>query len=115
MYRKLLFITTALFYFFQAEAQRTQVFSDPTAYYNRALELYDKEKYSAAVKEFRDYLEKGKELELQINSKFYLAFCALHLGHDDAEEQMLELLDRHQNHPQSNMGSFLLARHYYRS
>src|SRR5688572_22655713 len=105
----LLFFTSAL----SLQAQVTQVYSDPLAIYNRGLELYDKEKFAAAIPEFEAYLEQGKEFELLINSRFYIAFCHMALDHKDAEQQILNLLEEHSDHPKANYARFRLGQYYY--
>lgn len=94
-------------------AQQTQVYSDPMVLYNRGLELYDKEKFAAAIPEFEAYLEQGKEFELVINSRFYIAFCHMALDHKDAEQQILNLLEEHPDHPKANYARFRLGHYYY--
>lgn len=94
-------------------AQETPVYSDPVSYYNNGLELYDKEKFAAAITEFETYLEKGTEYEFRINARFYLAFCHNELNHKDAEQQILNLLEEHPDHPKSNYARFVLGRSYY--
>jgi len=51
MLRKTLSLSFILLAFW-AKAQKTLVYSDPVAIYNRGLELYDKEKFAAAIPEF---------------------------------------------------------------
>lgn len=103
-------ITLTCFY---SQAQETQVYTDPVSYYNNGLELYDKEKFGAAITEFETYLEKGGEYELKINARFYIAFCHNELNHKDAEQQILNLLEEHPDHPKSNYARFVLGRSYY--
>lgn len=94
-------------------AQQTLVIEDPVAQYNMGLELYDKEKFAAASTAFKAYLEKGEEFQLRILSEFYMAFCAIRLEQADAEQQMLDILESHPDHPKTNYARFLLGTYYY--
>jgi len=51
-----------------AFAQETRIYADPVSRYNNGLELYDKEKFAAAITEFSAYLEQAVEAELRINA-----------------------------------------------
>ncbi|MDX5321225.1 MAG: tetratricopeptide repeat protein, partial [Bacteroidota bacterium] len=94
-------------------AQETPIYTDPVSYYTNGLELYDKEKFGAAIVEFETYLAKGSEFELRINAQFYIAFCHNELDHKDAEQQILNLLEEHPDHPKANYARFVLGRSYY--
>ena len=94
-------------------AQETQIYTDPVSLYNNGLELYDKEKFAAAITEFEAYLEKGEEFQMRINARFYIAFCHNELGHQDAEQQILNLLEEHPDHPKANYARFVLGKSYY--
>ncbi len=111
MLKKLLFLIP-IFASLGLSAQQTLEYSDPVLWYNRGLELYDKEKYAAAIPEFEEYLETGEEYELKINARFYLSFCHLELDHKSAEQEVLNLLDEHPDHPKANYAYFLLGRYY---
>ncbi len=96
-----------------AFAQETRVYADPISRYNNGLELYDKEKFAAAITEFNAYLELEKDAELRINATFYIAFCHNELGHKDAEQQILNLLEAYPEHPKANYASYILGKSYY--
>ncbi len=96
-----------------AYAQETRIYADPISRYNNGLELYDKEKFAAAITEFSAYIEQAEEHELRINASFYIAFCHDELGHKDAEQQILNLLEAHPEHPKANYARYILGKSYY--
>jgi TolA-binding protein len=46
-------------------APNTAAVSNPVSYYNRGLELFDKEKYGSAIHEFEDFSENNPRYRLQ--------------------------------------------------
>ena len=49
-------------------AQRTAIYEDETRIYQRAIELFDKEKYAAAQKHFNLFAEKSKDQIYVVNA-----------------------------------------------
>jgi len=96
-----------------AFAQETRIYADPIARYNNGLELYDKEKFAAAITEFKAYIQSAQETEVLINAEFYVAFCHNELNHKDAEQQILNLLEAYPEHPKANYGRYVLGKSYY--
>lgn len=114
MYKKIIIITLVLWVLpFGAQAQKTMAVADPVSYYNRAVQLYDKEQYASAMAQFEDYIQIGKDAELVINAKYYIAIAALHLGHDRAEEGVETFIETYPGHIKTQMAHFQLARYYY--
>jgi TolA-binding protein len=110
---RIFFISLFIIRGFYVSGQQTRIYSDPVSHYSKGLDLYDKQKYTAAISEFGLYLEKGKEEELLTVSRFYLAFCAIALENRDAEQMTLNLLEDYPGHPKANYARFLLGRLYY--
>lgn len=95
-------------------AQETIIYQDPVQHYNKALELYDKEKFGAAIQAFETFLEQNKDFQLSINSRYYIAFCHLELEQAQGEQQILDLLEQHSDHPKANFARFMLGKAYYK-
>ena len=72
--------------------QKTSVYTHNLATYNAALELYDKEKFSAAQDKFAAALKAvdEKKSEIAVNSKYYHAICGLELFNINAENLLIE-------------------------
>lgn len=108
----------ALFFVFLPHfsgAQKTAVYTDKYKDYREALELYDKAFYSAAQEKFEKIILAVKDPhdEVQINSEYYSALCALHLFHPDAEYMLQEFIERHPESPQVKTVYLHLGRHFY--
>jgi tetratricopeptide (TPR) repeat protein len=98
-------------------AQKTMIYSEEYRAYNDALELYDKEKYSAAQEKFRLTIASisNKQDEVRTNAEYYYAVCALELFHGDAEHLLNEFVFNHPDHPKAKKVYFQLGRYYYRN
>lgn len=94
-------------------AQKTTIYTDPVAYYNRGLELYDKEKYGSAIHEFEEFVAYGNDVELKINAQFYIAVSSLELEHQGAEERVKAFIENNPTHIKTNLAHFHLGRFYY--
>ena len=76
----------ALFGSYAAQAQQTAYYHDPDEDLREGLELFNKEKYSAAQDRFARYLERTQDTETtsQIDATYFKAVCALRLDHVNA-------------------------------
>lgn len=95
--------------------QSTEKYNSAYEGYYRAEELYLKEQYAAARKEFRDFIntQKNSNDPFVIKASYYEAVSALELFNNDA---IPLLLDFNKNYPESIYKHdiyFRLARYYY--
>lgn len=97
--------------------QKTLIYNEEYRAYNDALELYDKEKYSAAQEKFKITIASisNKQDEVRTNAEYYYAVCALELFHGDAEHLLNEFVFNHPDHPKAKKVYFQLGRYYYRN
>jgi len=104
-----------VFLSFQATAQKTAVYTDKYRDYREGMELYDKAKYSAAQQKFEKIIRSVNDEhdEVQINSEYYAALCALNLFHPDAEFLLQEFIEHHPESPQVKTVHLHLGRHFY--
>lgn len=68
-------------------AQKTATYYHPTRVYQEALDLFEKEKYAAALHKFQEFekIADDPQEELTVNSRYYAGISALYLYHKDAE------------------------------
>jgi len=71
----------------QGATQQSDFYTVTDRIYDQAVELFEKEKYSAAQEEFRLFIEEidEKQDEIRINAEYYFGICSLYLFHKDAE------------------------------
>jgi tetratricopeptide (TPR) repeat protein len=96
-------------------AQQTFYHTHGDQTYQRALELYENGKYSAAQQFFDSYTTKhaGENSELVSNSEFYSSLCALKLFNNDAESRVTEFLNGNPDNPLRNEAALNLANYLY--
>jgi len=116
--RKLLFIFI-LFFVAIARAVPQDSFSgdDIRSEFNRAMDLFNKEKYAAAIRLFDSYIQEGKgNTSIRIEeAEYYAALSALKLFNPDAEYRMLIYLSKHPESPRLNEGRISLADYFYQN
>jgi len=106
----LLFITVGSF------AQKTTIYTHSNSNYNEALELYDKEKFSAAQEVFGNVLNNiaDNKSEVAVNSRYYHALCGLELFNNDAENLLVEFINTYPESPKVKLAYFHLGRYKFR-
>lgn len=99
-----------------AFAQQRHSHYDPSKKYEKALELFTKQQYSAARKQFRDFLLEEPEAPInnRINAEYYSAISGAELFHPDAEAEIVAFIDRHPESLKAKTAWFEAARVLYR-
>ena len=116
--RKLLFIFILLFIAVaQAFPQDSFSGDDIRSEFNRAMDLFNKEKYAPAIRLFDSYIQDEKDnpgIQLE-EAEYYAALSALRLFNPDAEYRMLIYMSRHPESPRLNEGRISLADYFYQN
>ncbi len=101
---------------FSVIAQETEVYTNELKHYRKGLELYDKEKYSAAYNSFEQALADMKEPSGMAyeEATYYKALCALQLFNRDAEYLLKEFVKHYPESPRIKNAFFQLGRYNYR-
>ena len=88
---------------------------DPEKTWNKALELWEKEKYSAAQKYFMESSDNFSSISdpRLIDSKYYEAYCALKLYNRDAEFRFNEFLHDYPEDPRVEYSYFLMGKYNF--
>ncbi len=85
--------------------------------FNRGMELFNKEKYPAAIRLFDSYVKKGDNDNL-INiadAEYFSAVAASKLFNSDAEYRMVMFIAAHPESPKINEGRLLLGDYFYQN
>jgi len=100
-----------------AVAQTSFSGEDLRSDFNRAMELYNKEKYAPAIMIFDDYVKKhaGRPDIKIMEAEYYAAMSALKLYNPDAEYRMTSFLARHPESPKTNEARITLADYFYQN
>ncbi len=99
--KKIFFVFLLVLFVLQLFAQQTAIYLDPERNYQLGLELFNKQKYGAAQKEFQQVTESRDAIseESLTNAEFYIGFCAAELFNKDAEYLLTRFV---RNHPESS-------------
>lgn len=85
--------------------------------FNRALELFNKEKYPAAIRLFDEFVKNNRETELILaaEAEYYAASAALKVFNSDAEYRMMTYLRNHPESPRINSSRLEVADYFYQN
>ncbi|MES2560287.1 MAG: tetratricopeptide repeat protein [Bacteroidota bacterium] len=96
-------------------AQRTDIYENDIRYYNRALELFNKEKYGDAQKHFLLYTRISTDRETRINAEYYAGVCAMELFNPDAINMLNGVVLKYPEHSKAQPALFNLGKYFYRA
>lgn len=99
-----------------AYAQLSFAGDEMTSEYNRAMELFSREKYPAAIRLFDSFIEnESADPVLRADAEYYSALAALRVFNTDAEYRMLTFNARHPENPRLNESKLGLAEYFYQT
>lgn len=97
------------------KAQQTAIYTDEIRLYNKGIELFEKEKYAAAQKQFDEYIQINHQAQNQINAIYYSAVCAMELFNGDAEWKLKQINTLYPENTKAKLAKFQLGKLYYRN
>jgi TolA-binding protein len=97
-------------------AQNTAIYNEPESEYRLALELFNKEKYTAAQKLFSNTIKNITDVhsEIRINAIYYEAICAVELFNPDAESMLVTFIHNYPTHPKQGAANLQMGNLQYR-
>ncbi|MDZ7737476.1 MAG: tetratricopeptide repeat protein [Bacteroidales bacterium] len=111
---RMLIVSALLFICTAAWAQKPDGLIRDLSDYEKALELYGKEKYAPALRLFDHFVlsTEGREGEAA-EAEYYAAMSAIRLFNGDAEYRVNGFVSRHPDNPLINKAYLEMADHYY--
>ena len=111
-----IWLVVLMFLTLNIQGQRSTIYTNDLAEYNNALELLDKEKFSAAQEAFAGVVKKSDDLnsEVTVNSKYYHAYCGLKLFHEDSEALLIDFINSYPESPKVKKAYFHLGQYKFR-
>jgi TolA-binding protein len=103
--------------FTSVQAQQSTVYTHKNAEFNTAIELFQKEKFGAAQKSFRNVIEAyahDPESLVRIDAEYYNAICAIELFNKDGELFLKQFIVNHPESPKVKAAAFYLAKYNFR-
>ena len=85
--------------------------------FNRGMELFNKEKYPAAIRLFDSFIRNGDKSNMVLvsDAEYYRSIAALKLFNPDAEYQILMFIYTHPESPRLNEARLELADYFYQN
>jgi TolA-binding protein len=84
--------------------------------FNRAMELFNKEKYPAAIRLFDEFAQNnGNDQILAAEAEYYAASAALKVFNGDAEYRMMTYINNHPESPRINASRLEVADYFYQN
>lgn len=96
-------------------SQKTLQLLDPANTYKTGVELFEKQKYSAARRCFEQVTQNPgfDQTEIKANSQYYMALCAVELFNSDAEYLLAVFINENPENSRQNEAKFHMARFQY--
>jgi TolA-binding protein len=116
--KKSVLIISFLFTFvFQGFSQASFSGNDLESDFKRAMDLFNKEKFAAAIQLFDSYLHNGTETNKIFidEAEYYAALSALKLFNPDSEYRMILYLSLHPESPRINEARLVLGDYFYQN
>ena len=113
----ILIFSFLLIFFFPVSSQVPFITSEIGSEYYRGMELFNKEKYPAAIRLFDSFIRKGdkSDLILVANAEYYRAVASVRLYNPDAEFNMMMFIYNHPESPRLNDARLELGNYFYQS
>jgi tetratricopeptide (TPR) repeat protein len=114
--KKSILIFSSLFIFLvQIYSQVPFIGNDTGSEYNRAMELFEKEKYPSAISLFDSFVRhQGNAASVEVSeAEYFSAVAALKLFNNDAEYRMVHYISTHPESPRLNEGRLQLGDYFY--
>jgi TolA-binding protein len=114
-YGLILIFSIQFIFIIQASSQVPFTAGEFSSEYNRAIELFNKEKYPAAIRLFDSYVAKNDEKNrvLVSEAEYFSAVSALKLFNGDAEHKMTTYIYSHPESPRLNEARLELGDYFY--
>src|SRR3990170_6122119 len=101
---------------YPASAQQNTIYSNRIDDYKLGLELFEKQKYVAAQKNFLKTIESidNPNSEVAIDAEYYAALCAIELFNSDAEFLMTGFIENHPENHKIKIAYFQMGKYKFR-
>lgn len=106
----ILFISLSVF------SQKTAVYTNPDRNYHKGLELFNKQKYSAAQNAFNTVIKENSDnlSDIKTDAQYFSAICAIELFSKDAEYLISKFISEHPESPRIKSAYFQMGRFQFR-
>ncbi len=99
----------------QTFGQQTAYYLDPDEDLREGMELFNKEKYSAAQDRFARYLDRTEKTETtsQIDATYFKAICAMRHDHHNTSKLVEGFIETYPESPRANQAKFEMGNYLF--
>ena len=96
-------------------SQKTAIYQQPDALYKDGMDLFNKEKYGAAIRCFDQVIASVNDANslMRVDAEYYSMICNLELYNDNAEIEAMTFINKHTENVHVNMTYFKLGNYLY--
>lgn len=114
--RRMLFLMLmSISSYIQVRAQKTWMYEHPHFLYNQGMELFEKEKYSAAQRQFNEFIKTSNDPGMKAHALYLSGICALELSNPDAVSLLKKVKKIYPSNPENKWADYQLGKWYYRN
>lgn len=97
------------------QAQRTNIYTEPDYLFKNAYDLFSKQKFALAQKQFEQYVAYKPVNALNVSdANYFIAICSVELFNEDAEDLLKNFIRDYPESPKIKMAYFNLGNFLYR-
>lgn len=100
---------------FTSSAQQTIPHISPYQHFQQGLDQLDKNRYGNAYQAFNHYLKNAESPILEASARYYRAYAAMELFHDDTESYLREFLNDYPFHNKTPLAKYQLGKYHFRN
>lgn len=94
-------------------AQKSEIYSHQLAEFDKAVSLYNDKQYLAAQIIFDRVKNDNKSHDIQADCAYYIAFCAIKLNQDNAEQMMENFVTEYPTSSKQNQAYIGVSQYYF--
>lgn len=106
-------LVTFMMFFSSVNAQKSEIYNNQTSEYDKAISLYNDKQYLSAQILFDKVKQNNKNAEIQADCSYYIAFCAIKLNQNNADELMENFVEEYPTSTKQNQAFIGVSQYYF--
>ena len=94
-------------------AQKSEIYNQQYSDYEKAISLYNDQQYLSAQILFDKVKQNNKNEEIQADCSYYIAFCAIKLNQNNADQQMEDFVANYPTSTKQNQAFIGVSQYYF--
>ena len=110
---KALILLNLLLIFSSVNAQKTEIYTNQNSEFEKATSLYNDKQYLAAQILFERVKQENNNAEIQAGCAYYIAFCAIKLDQNNADQLMENFVEDYPTSTKQNQAFIGVSQYYF--